>query len=70
MNVKKALNLLDVLILLLALWIFHGLDFSNLTVFDKIYVGTFAIWFALFIIRIVIILKKKFAGGKNNAGKE
>ncbi|MBR3621858.1 MAG: hypothetical protein IKN43_00720 [Selenomonadaceae bacterium] len=59
---KKTMNVLDAVILLLALWIFHGLDFSNLTVFDKIYVGTFAIWFLLFIIRIVIILKKKFGG--------
>ncbi|MBR3722890.1 MAG: hypothetical protein IKN12_09015 [Selenomonadaceae bacterium] len=59
---KKTMNVLDVVILLLALWIFHGLDFSNLTVFDKIYVGTFAIWFLLFIIRIIIILKKKFGG--------
>lgn len=59
---KKALNYLDVLILLLALWIFHDLDFSNLTLFDKVYIGTFGIWFVLFILRIIIVLNKRFAG--------
>ena len=62
-DMKKVVNVLDVLILLLALWIFHDLDFSNLTLFDKIYVGTFSIWFLLFIIRFVIIFKKKFGKG-------
>lgn len=59
---KKALNYLDALILLLALWIFHDLDFNNLTLFDKVYIGTFGIWFALFVIRIIIVLRKRFAG--------
>lgn len=59
---KKTLNFLDALILILALWIFHDLDFNNLNLFDKIYIGTFGIWFVLFILRIIIVLRKKIAG--------
>lgn len=58
---KKTMNFLDVLILLLALWIYYDLDFNNLSIFDKIYVATFVIWFVLFAIKIVIILRKKFS---------
>ena len=56
---NKTVNLLDALILVLAAWIFHGLDFNNLSLFDKIYVATFGIWLVLFAIRIVIIVRKK-----------
>lgn len=57
---KKAVNILDGLILVLALWIFHDLDFSNLSLFDKVYVATFGIWFILFILRIIIIVRKNY----------
>lgn len=58
---KNFLNLSDGLILILALWILHDLDFGNLTLFDKVYLATFGIWFVLFAIRIFILLRKKFS---------
>lgn len=62
---KKAFGLLDILILILALWIFHDLDFNNLTLFDKIYLATFGIWFILFILKIIIVLRKNFGSGQS-----
>ena len=62
---KKAFGLLDILILILALWIFHDLDFNNLALFDKIYLATFGIWFILFILKIIIVLRKNFGSGQS-----
>ncbi len=63
-SLQKFVHWTDGLILLLALWIFHDLDFSNLALFDKVYLATFGIWFLLFALRIVILLKKKFTAGE------
>ncbi|MBQ7704648.1 MAG: hypothetical protein IJT73_04355 [Selenomonadaceae bacterium] len=60
---KKSLNILDVLILAVAAYVFFNFDYENLSTSDKIYIVGFGLWVIMLVIRIYIIYK-------NNGGKD
>ncbi len=60
---KKSLNLLDWLILALAVFMFWRMDYANLTFMNKIYLASFGLWFIMLGVRLYIIYKN--GGGKN-----
>lgn len=60
---KKSLNLLDWLILVLAVFMFWRMDYENLTFLNKIYLASFGLWLIMLGVRIYIIYKN--GGGKN-----
>lgn len=60
---KKSLNLLDWLILALAVFMFWRMDYANLTFLNKIYLASFGLWLVMLGVRLYIIYKN--GGGKN-----
>lgn len=60
---KKSLNLLDWLILALAVFMFWRMDYANLTFMNKIYLASFGLWLIMLGVRLYIIYKN--GGGKN-----
>lgn len=61
---KKSLNLLDWLILALAIFMFVRMDYTNLTFLNKIYLASFGLWILMLGVRIYIIYKN--GGGSGN----
>ena len=62
---KEMLRPFDCLILVAAVFLFATFDYDNLTTADKVYIVTFTLWFAMFIIRGVIM----YRGGNKRRGK-
>lgn len=55
---KKAIQPMDVLIAIAAVYIFYATDFDNMSTFDMIFIITFAVWLVLTLIRCVIYFRK------------
>ena len=55
---KKALRPLDCLIFVAAIFLFYHMDYDHLNSIDIIYMATFAIWFALFLVRTYLLYRK------------
>lgn len=55
---RKAIQPMDVLIGIAAIYIFYATDFDNLSTFDMIFLVTFAIWLVLTLARCVIYFRK------------
>ena len=60
---KKSFNKFDALILLAAVFLFSHFDYANLSMLNKIYIASFAIWGVMKFIRVYIVFK-------NNSGKK
>ena len=56
---KEILRPFDCLIIIAAVFLFATFDYDNLTTVDTIYMITFAVWFALLVIRGVILYNGK-----------
>ena len=56
---KEILRPFDCLIIIAAAFLFATFDYDNLTTVDTIYMITFAVWFALLVIRGVILYNGK-----------
>ncbi len=55
--IKQSLSKIDCLLIVAALFIFSTLDYSNLSLDDKIYLGVFGIWMVMLAVRIFITYK-------------
>ena len=54
---KRAMNIFDLLILAAAAFLFARFDYSNLSTFDIIYIGSFILWLAMLFVRIYIVYR-------------
>ena len=54
---KRAMNIFDLLILAAAAFLFLRFDYSNLSTFDIIYIGSFILWLIMLFIRIYIVYR-------------
>lgn len=61
---KKSLNFIDCLIIILAVFIFAKMDYANLSLLNKIYLASFGLWSVMLGVRIYIIYKN--GGGKDD----
>ena len=61
---KKSLNFIDCLIIILAVFIFAKMDYSDLSLLNKIYLASFGLWSVMLGVRIYIVYKN--GGGKND----
>ncbi len=55
---KKAMRPLDLLIFVAAFFLFYTMDYDNLGTVEKIYIGTFVIWFLLLLVRLWLLYRK------------
>ena len=62
---KEMLRPFDCFILIAAVFLFAKFDYDNLETADIVYIVTFTLWFAMFIIRGVIM----YRGGNKRRGK-
>jgi hypothetical protein len=54
---KRAVSIFDALIIAAAVFLFSKMDYENLTLFNKIYIVVFVLWFLMLIVRIFIVYK-------------
>ncbi len=54
---KKSMSVLDFLIIVVALFMFEKLDYSNLETSDIIYMVAFGLWILMLFVRIFIVKK-------------
>ena len=54
---KRAMNIFDLLILAAAAFLFSRFDYSNLSTFDIIYIGSFILWLIMLFVRIFIVFR-------------
>lgn len=54
---KRAMNIFDLLILAAAAFLFYRFDYSNLSTFDIIYIGSFILWLIMLFVRIFIVFR-------------
>ena len=54
---KRAVSIFDALIIAAAVFLFSKIDYENLTLFNKIYIVVFVLWFLMLIVRIFIVYK-------------
>ena len=54
---KKAVSVVDMMIILLAGVLLLHYDFDNLTTANKIFLGAFAVWLIMLFIRIYVVYK-------------
>jgi len=59
---RKAFDKFDGLIILAAIFLFVHFDYDNLSLLDKIYIGSFAFWTITKLIRIYIVYKNEQKG--------
>ena len=62
-KIFKAVHPFDWLIAVAAVIILAKMDFAALETVDIIYLVTFVIWFVLFALRIIIVLRQDARGG-------
>jgi len=56
---KKAMNLIDVLILAAAAFLLTSYDYSNLSTLNIVYIVSFVLWLIMLAARIYIVYKKE-----------
>lgn len=54
---KKAVSVVDVIIIVAATFLLSHYDFGNLTTANKIFLGAFVLWVLMLFIRIYIVYK-------------
>lgn len=59
---RKAFDKFDGLIILAAIFLFVHFDYDNLSLLDKIYMGSFAFWTVTKLIRLYIVYKNEQKG--------
>ena len=59
---RKAFDKMDGLIILAAIFLFVHFDYDNLSLLDKIYIGSFAFWTVTKLIRLYIVYKNEQKG--------
>ena len=59
---RKAFDKIDGLIVLAAIFLFVHFDYDNLSLLDKIYIGSFAFWTITKLIRLYIVYKNEQKG--------
>ena len=59
---RKAFDKFDGLIILAAIFLFVHFDYDNLSLLDKIYIGSFAFWTVTKLIRLYIVYKNEQKG--------
>ena len=59
---KEILRPFDCLLIVAAVWLFSTFDYDNLDTADKIYMVTFSLWFAMLVIRGVILYQNDKGG--------
>lgn len=59
---RKAFDKFDGLIILAAIFLFVHFDYDNLSLLDKIYIGSFAFWTVTKFIRLYIVYKNEQKG--------
>lgn len=59
---KKAFDKFDALIILAAVFLFLHFDYDNLSLIDKIYIGSFGFWAVTKAIRVYIIYNNERKG--------
>ena len=56
---KKAFDKFDVLIILAAIFLLPQFDYDNLSMLDKIYIASFALWTVTTLIRLYIVYRNE-----------